>query len=128
MPYGTNIDNPLICTHYKCMTSNQCFGLRSCVFVLLYRNFCGWESGCVAGRQRRRIVYRHGEGVPVPISLPAEETKNSLRCWREYIVWLFIFRLFHSLCNCNCASNCSANHRVITHANKSHHFNVCRNR
>ena len=28
----------------------------------------------------------------------------------------------------NCTSNCSANHRVVAHADKTHHLNVSRNR
>lgn len=35
-------------------------------------------------------------------------------------------RLFHSLFNGNCDSNGCTDHRVVTHTQEAHHFNVCR--
>ena len=33
----------------------------------------------------------------------------------------------HFLFNSNCTSNCCTNHGVVTHTDKTHHLNVCRN-
>ncbi len=38
-----------------------------------------------------------------------------------------VFRSLHSLFNSNCAGNGSANHRVVAHADQTHHLDVCRN-
>ena len=43
-----------------------------------------------------------------------------------FFVLLSVVRLFHSLFDCNSAGDGRADHRVVAHADKTHHFDVRR--
>ncbi len=59
--------------------------------------------------------------------LPCPKTKEEKIVYSKPFEYEVPGFLFHSLFNCNCAGHSRTDHRVVAHADKSHHFNVSRN-
>ncbi len=62
--------------------------------------------------------------VPQPLKITILSSLSVFLIHKIYLELAFLRCLLNRNCNCDC----STNHRIITHTDKSHHFYMCRNR